>query len=312
MSEGNTIASEPAAVPEALASVEAAPPPEAPEPAPEAPPLSPFEISVNGLPPDLRNHPSMSDFKDFEGLAKSYVNQQSLLGKERIAKPSDDWSDEQWTEFFGTVGRPATVEGYTFKEHLNEETFENASVLLDPMTEAFHAAGLSDKQASKVAEAYLGTVNAQQEQMATAAAEGVEAAQAQLKQEWGSAYEAKLEAANEAASSLFGGQLTDFQSIRLSDGTFLGDNPLMVRLLAALGESVSEGSVHSGGGFATLTPEDAASELKTLEGDANFREAWLDRDHPQHEEALKRRLQLRAMMDPGNATNPISFDAPKL
>jgi len=312
MSEGTTIPSEPAAVPEALASVEAGSAPEAPAPVPEAPPPTQFESSVNGLPPDLRNHPSMSDFKDFEGLAKSYVNQQSLLGKERIAKPSEDWSDDQWTEFFGTVGRPASVEGYTFKEHLNEDTFENANVLLDPMTEAFYQAGLSDKQASRVAEAYLGTVNAQQEQMTTAAAEGVETAQKELKQEWGSAYEAKLEAANEAATTLFGGQLTDFQSIRLSDGTFLGDNPLMVRLLAALGESVSEGSVHSGGGFATLTPEDAASELKQLEGDTNFREAWLSRDHPQHEEALKRRLQLRAMMDPVNATTPLEFDAPKL
>jgi hypothetical protein len=42
------------------------------------------------LPEDIRAEPSLANVRDLPGLAKSYVNAQRMIGRDKIVLPKDD------------------------------------------------------------------------------------------------------------------------------------------------------------------------------------------------------------------------------
>lgn len=302
---------EPAPAP-APASVESAAPAAPVEPAaPAAPPATPsFASTIPGLSPDIANNPALEGVKDLGDLASQFVNLQGLIGKKAVGVPGDASQPHEWDAFYNQLGRPEEASGYSFVKDLDEATLAGAQPFLDPMLKTFHEAGLTDAQARKVAEAYVGSAADTVESHQARAAEALEQSQAALRSQWGNAYDAKIEYAREAAESIFGDRMDDFNQVQLIDGSYLGDNPMMMQLLAALGESGGEGSIHPGGKRATLTPEEATAELQAMMADEQFVAAYKNRDHPQHKAVLDRRLQLRRMMNPGASSTDLY--APKL
>ncbi len=282
-------------------------------PVPAAPAPTPYAQMVSTLPPEIRDHPSMADIKDFEGMAKTYVHGQSMLGKERTVIPGPNGTDDEWANFHASAGRPETAEAYQFPKILDADFMTQNGEFVSSMTSAFHSAGLSERQANTVVQSFLEGQNTLIEDHTAKAQEVAESTRTELRKDWGDAYDAKMESVNEAATEMFGDGLDAFRMLQLNDGSFVGDNPFMVRVLAALGDTLGEGGVpNTGGGsrMGVLTPEQAAAEYKTLEGDPKFMEAWLDRDHPQHDETIKRRMQLQQMMNPGQKQTGIM--APQL
>ena len=69
--------------------------------APSAPAIS-FRDS---LPEDLRNNPSLKNFNDVGGLAKSYVHAQRMIGADKIALPNQNSTDEDWANVYNKLGR---------------------------------------------------------------------------------------------------------------------------------------------------------------------------------------------------------------
>ena len=65
----------------------------------------------SGLPDDVRNDPSLSDIKDVGSMAKSYINGQKLIGKNRIALPAEGATDEEMSMFHSQLGRPEKADG---------------------------------------------------------------------------------------------------------------------------------------------------------------------------------------------------------
>ena len=57
-----------------------------------------------------------SDFKTPADLAKSWVNAQKLIGKEKIPLPGEKATKEDWDVVFSRLGRPEKPEGYTLPE----------------------------------------------------------------------------------------------------------------------------------------------------------------------------------------------------
>ena len=60
------------------------------------------------LPEDLKNDPTLSNFKDVESLAKTVVHQQKVLGN-RIPIPK---TDEEKMEVYNKLGRPEAADKY--------------------------------------------------------------------------------------------------------------------------------------------------------------------------------------------------------
>ena len=59
---------------------------------------------LDSLPEDLRGEPSLRTFTDPASLAKSYVNAQRMIGADKIPKPGKSWTDDQYNEFYNSVG----------------------------------------------------------------------------------------------------------------------------------------------------------------------------------------------------------------
>ena len=117
---------------------------------------------------DLRNHASLTDIKDIDGLVKSYVNAESMIGKS-IRVPNEDTSTEgkqefydkltgvegivrlptegnaeEQTQFFNRLGRPEKVEDYKLPEGM---TIDGNSDLVN----AAHKVGLTNEQLTGLA-----------------------------------------------------------------------------------------------------------------------------------------------------------------
>ena len=77
---------------------------------------------------DLKNDPTLSNFKDVESLAKTVVHQQKVLGS-GIPIPK---TDEEKMEVYNKLGRPETADKYEvsiptdYKQYMPEEQVNQA------------------------------------------------------------------------------------------------------------------------------------------------------------------------------------------
>ena len=62
----------------------------------------------NTLPEDLKNDPTLQNYKDVASLAKTVVHQQQMIGN-RIPLPK---TEEEKAELYGKLGRPDVPEKY--------------------------------------------------------------------------------------------------------------------------------------------------------------------------------------------------------
>jgi len=58
---------------------------------------------------DIRGDERLAKFETLEGLAKSYINAEQMIGREKIPMPK---SDEEWQDVYNRLGRPESAEGY--------------------------------------------------------------------------------------------------------------------------------------------------------------------------------------------------------
>lgn len=66
----------------------------------------------DSLPEEIRNEPCLDNMKNFATLAKSYVNSQKMIGKNKIALPGENASQEEIDAFYTALGRPEKAELY--------------------------------------------------------------------------------------------------------------------------------------------------------------------------------------------------------
>jgi hypothetical protein len=139
---------------------------EAPSQAISQPASEPSSFSI---PEEYSDRGWSEKIKSTDDLWKGYDNAQTLIGKRPAGIPSNDASDADWDSFYKAAGRPDEAKyDFTDPEGLPEgfdsEPFKQTAA------EILHAAGLNQKQAEKVYQAYLSKelegANNQQEQSA--------------------------------------------------------------------------------------------------------------------------------------------------
>ena len=54
----------------------------------------------------LRSDPTLADIKDLNGLAKSYVHAQRMVGKDKLVIPGEGADPTEWDSFYEKLGRP--------------------------------------------------------------------------------------------------------------------------------------------------------------------------------------------------------------
>lgn len=309
----------PAANPEPTATPTPTPAPAAdpaPAPAPAADPapapsgdLTPDPTWMDGLPDELRAHPSMQRYKGqgVEALAKGLVEVEATLGRQGVKVPGEDATPEQKEAFFNAIGRPETVDQYDFGDVNPPEGMPWRKEADTKVTEAAHAAGLTNDQLKTLRGAYIESAQEDLAAMEDRAAAFAETSEAALKSEWGGDYDTNLAVANTAVKAIFGDALSgkdgdpnDPTTLRLMDGTHVMNHPGLAKAFLQLGKVMAEEGtlefVQGGSGISTVSQAKAEVARIRSEASADAKHAYNDPKHPENKLLNQKVLELERMI----------------
>ena len=68
----------------------------------------------SSLSDEIRSDKSLENIKDVEGLAKSYVHAQKLVGADKIPVPNKFATEKDWDAVYEKLGRPKDASGYKY------------------------------------------------------------------------------------------------------------------------------------------------------------------------------------------------------
>jgi len=233
---------------------------------------------------EIRSDKSLENIKDVEGLAKSYVHAQKLVGADKIPVPNKFATEKDWDAVYERLGRPNDPSGYKY-DLPEDQNLDNEA--LKSFSDQAHKLGLLPGQANGVVKFYndaMSKIQQDQESVAVAAREN---STKELKQEWGQAYPQKISQASNLAKSVGASALFD---TNLADGTKLGDHPVMIKAFAELASKMGEDSITQSSGPIYQTPAQLEKEIGQL---TQVGSAYWDKNHPNHRAAVEEVLALR-------------------
>lgn len=278
-----------------------APPPGTPPGAPPAPPAAnPYPPTdwrhsvFPGISGDEKALKVLDKFKDQAAFVKSHAELESFQGTS-VRIPKDDAKPEEWTAFFGKLGRPASPREYKFERPKLPE-----GISIDPEVEsmilnAAFEAGNSGKQVEAFMKVAANQAVAAHERARSDRAK----AQVALQGKWGDQYDKRVALAKSAISYHPPEIVEAFNSLKLADGTLLGNHPVIMELL------YSDGYVKQESGYIVAevdgirTADAAAAEVKKLMSDP----AYFDKSKPEHAEIVAKVNKLQQLRFPGAPQN---------
>jgi len=240
---------------------------------------------------EIRADKSLENIKDVEGLAKSYVHAQKLVGADKIPVPNKHATEEDWKEVYKKLGRPEDASGYKYDLPEDQTIDETA---LKNFSDQAHKLGLLPGQANGMVKFYNEMQAASLQEQDSVAIAARENSSKELKQEWGQAYDQKISQANNLAKTVGIGELFD---TNLADGTKLGDNPVMIKAFAQLAAQMGEDSITQSSGPIYQTPAQIEKEIGNL---TQAGSAYWDKTHPNHNIAVE---EVKALIHKKNNEN---------
>lgn len=242
---------------------------------------------------EYHGSPSLMKFADDKGqfdvgkIMKSYIHLEKGMGKDKILKPNENFTDEQWKETFRSLGVPEDLNDYKIENNLpegvtgNEEFFKN-------FTKKAHEVGVLPKQAQALMDFYNDTVGAQVVKMQESDNAYKQGQLEILKNTWGDGLDKKMKVADQAAKHLL--DENDYKEIS-NMGLF--QNAAFAKLMAKVGEGLQDDSFNNEvkGSFG-LTPDEVEDKIKSFyEPNHPFRNS----KHPQHNHYAKEFEKLMEM-----------------
>lgn len=207
---------------------------------------------------EYQNNPSITKFGgDVNKLAKSYLSLESLMGQGRVAIPKDDNDANAWGLYDKAFGVPEAATGY--------ELTAPEGVDLAGFKDLMKQNHISPAVAQKLLDAHLSEFSNYEALKAQEAEAAKTAAEAELKKEWGMKYPENMSKASKYLEKMSDNQ-EDFNYFVNK----IGNDAKFIKLLARMGDNISEGSL--GGmegqvsGF-TKTPAEAKAELNRIMND---------------------------------------------
>ncbi len=265
-------------------------PPAGGDPAP-----SPPADWKSGLPEELRNDPSIANVKGVEDLAKEHVNVQRLIGKRGVTLPGKDATAEEWDSFYNEIGRPESADQYDLKDFKPPEGLPWNADLQGKMVEKAHAHGLTQTQLRGMIGDYAEAQAAEWQAFEQRASDIADANEEQLRQDWGSNFDANIEHANRMVRAGFD-DIEGAKQIRLMDGTYLLDNLAVAKAFAKIGAALGEDGDLPGDPLPGVVsgPEAAQAEIEKIRAAAaeDPNHPYNNKKHPEHKAIHKRMYQL--------------------
>lgn len=230
----------------------------------------------DGLPDDLKNDASLATFTDVAALAKSFISTKAMVGKDKVALPGKHATEADWKDFFTRIGKPETIDKYEIKaaEGANEG-------LMKAFKEVAFNSNLLPQQAQAVVDWYNKTNSEASTEAQTAYNNALQDGYKALRQEYGDAFNRKLELARIAATDFMD---AEDQKFMVQSG--LDKHPQMLRILAKVGEALKEDKIPEGDPrFGGKTPNEIQTEINSIQADRKH--PYHVADHPNHAKAVE-------------------------
>ena len=194
------------------------------------------KVDFKSLIPDAyKEEKALQNFQDMDGFVKSYLHSQKLVGSDKIPIPNKYATDQDWNAVYEKLGKPKSPDGYTY--NLPKEAKLDENSLKAFSTEA-HKLGLLPKQAQGIIQYYNDLAGASETEANNKAEAGRTEAEKNLRKEFGSTYDNRINAAKKLATSTLGNEFLN--NTLLQDGSKLGDNPIIVKMFADLAAQISD------------------------------------------------------------------------
>mgnify|MGYP003654359772 CR=1 FL=1 len=238
---------------------------------------------------EFRSDPNIEKFTEIDALAKSYINATQMIGKDKVAVPNKNSTDDQWNEVYDKLGRPESADKYSLNAKSEVVPIDDNAI--KQFAENAHQLGLNNKQAQGILEFYKNNM----EGMAHQAKVDTETAQAQstqeLRQEWGREFDTNIKKAGALAKANMNPEILDMQ---LKDGMRLGDHPEIIKGFAKIAGMMSEDKIVSTESENVSSNTDVETEISDIMNNKDG--PYWNKSHPDHDKMVQQVYTLREML----------------
>ena len=239
---------------------------------------------------EIKNAPSLRNFKSMEGLVKSFLSAQRMVGKSphAVVIPDENATEEERNEFFTKIGRPESPDEYNIKppENLDELGLQWNDENAKAFANKAHELGLTNKQAQDLVnwhnEITVGSIKTAGEQVG----QEYEQATQELKKEWGNAYDSNVKLVDTFINKL------GLSELVINKG--LANDPTFIKAMRGIAMKTSEDQFIEGD--VRDTPSNAQEEINRIMGDKTH--PYFNQDHPAHGDAVKKMNELYSRAHP--------------
>lgn len=238
---------------------------------------------------DVAAHSAIKDIKTVEDLAKATINAQKMVGADKVVIPTKDQGREAWDEVYNKLGRPEKPEGYQLPEDGMPENMPLDEAAMGDLRSAAHSLGMNKQQFAGLVR-YMAEKSAENQESRSAAMEhSREEAVAELRSEFGAAFDQNVTMARDAVEKFGGDSLK-----QVLDKTGLGNHPEVVKAFAKVGRLIAEDEIIGRGSRAgfTMTPQEAQAQIQMKQGDREFMKAYTTSHDPGHASAVAEMTKL--------------------
>lgn len=241
----------------------------------------------DSLPEELRNEPCLDNVKNFATLTKSYVNSQKMIGKNKIAIPGENATEEERNAFYSALGRPATANDYKHDNVKLPEGIELDENAVSKFKEFAFKNGISQEVYEQALAFDIERARVAQEAAVAAHNQEYTATMNKLQEKYGDNLPARIAQVDKA--------LTTFGIKDIFVEKALTNNFEIFEALANIGSRISESK---------LMPGEVAQNFKTPQQQiddiyADKNSPIYQMDHPKHDATVAEVKRLMALINKG-------------
>ena len=248
----------------------------------------------------IRGEKCLASVKTVGGAIKSLVNAQRMVGRDKIVRPNEASSEDEWNEYYNAGGRPenALEYGWAKPEDLPDEHWKEDE--MKEIMEHYHKIGLSKKQAQEIFDYNMGKTVAMVKDKATQDELAVNKLKDGLAADWGQAYEQKKHLGNVALEKASDGNPE--MKERLVEK--YGNDPDLIRAFSNIGSQFAEHGVVESTNIPT--PSDIQSQIdglmkKPVYGTEYAKHGFSKREHDEALRQVNQLFEQKGKFTPGQA-----------
>lgn len=249
-----------------------------------------------GLDVAIKEHPSIKNFKSPGDLAKSWVEAQKLIGRDKIPVPGEKATKEDWDMVFERLGRPKDADGYAIPEVKMPEGYPlpKEEFIKEFKSKALEL-GLLPTQVKNLYEWFMNNEATQYNQYQQERNLSRTEAENALRKAWGKAFEQNYAIAEQAVNKY--GSERFIEKLKASG---MNNDPDVIEFISNMAKNMAEDTITGKPPGLTLSPEEAKAEIAKIQGEAmkDKNHPMNNKHHPEYEYFLNKWKSLHEMAYP--------------